>query len=275
MSHLVGRCPLCKTSDTLEIVRQEKNSLMQCSDCRLVYRHPMPTLEHYEELGNDLEYPWYKEFDLAQFEFIRFKKTNQYFQIQRRLKYVQRHKSSGNLLDVGCGLGFFVWEAAKCGFSATGMDTSQKAVKWAQETLHVDARAGKLEEMNLHAGQFDIVTLWHVLEHLTDPVETLRYLHRLIKSNGYIFVEVPNVAALEIKVKNFLSKYHLKRNPWGHFGMPEHLYEFSPATFRRLVALAGLQIVYWTTLPRSSNPLLNLLYDRTKIGNKMLFVLAK
>ena len=188
---------------------------------------------------------------------------------------MRKYKSSGNLLDVGCGLGLFVSEGAKCGFSAMGIDMSHKAVKWAQETLHVDVIAGKLEEMNFHAGQFDIVTLWHVLEHMPDPLETLRYLHGIIKSNGYIFVEMPNVAAIEIKIKNFLSRCHLRRNPWGHFTMPEHLYEFTPATFRRLAALAGLKILYWTTLTRSANPLLAFLYDKTKIGNKMLFVLKK
>ncbi len=275
MTQLIGRCPLCKVSDTIQIARQEINNLMQCRNCGLLYRHPAPAPEDYEKLNNDLDYAWYKEFDLAQFDFTRFKKTNQYFQIQRRLKYVQRYKSSGNLLDVGCGLGFFVQEAAGLGFSATGIDISQKTIKWAQETLHIDVRAGKLEEMNFHAGQFDIVTLWHVLEHMPDPLGTLRYLYRLIKSNGYIFVELPNVAGIDIRVKNFLSRYRLKKHPWCHFSMPEHLYEFNSATFRRLAASAGLQILYWTTLSRSPNPLLTFLYDKTKFGNKMLFVLGK
>ncbi len=168
-----------------------------------------------------------------------------------------------------------VWEAGRCGFSATGIDISQKAVKWAQETLHADVRTGELGEMDFRAEQFDIVTLWHVLEHIADPVETLRHLRRIIRSDGYIFVELPNVGAIEIKIKNFLSKCHLKRNPWGHFTMREHLYEFTPATFRRVVALAELEIVYWTTFSRSSDPLRAFLYDKAKTGNKMLFVLAK
>lgn len=275
MTNTYGHCPLCKAGDTIQIAKQEINSLVQCSNCGLLYRYPIPTPEDYERLNNDVDYAWYKEFDLAEFDFDRFKKTSQYFQIQRRIEYVLRHKASGNLLDVGCGLGFFVHEAVRCGFTVTGIDMSRTTVKWAQENLHLDVRPGKLEEMKFHDGQFDIVCLWHVLEHVPDPLETLRYLHRLINSNGYIFVELPNIAAPEIRIKNFLSKYHLKRNPWRHFSMPEHLCEFSPATFRRLVALAGLKILYWTTLTRSPNTLRNFLCDKMKIGNKMLFVLAK
>ena len=248
---------------------------MQCHNCGLLYRYPMPTPEDYKKLNDNIAYSWYDEFNLAHFDLASFKKTNQHFQIQRRIEYVQRYKSTGNLLDIGCGLGFFVWEAKKCGFSTIGIDTSQKAVKWAQDTLNVNTKTGRLESMRFPNQQFDIITMWHVLEHLPEPAKTLRFIYRLLKSNGYLFVELPNIAGLDIRIKNILSRCHLKKPAWGHFTMPEHLYEFSPSTFRRLVALAELQILYWTTLSRSSNPLQRFLYDKTKIGNKMLFVLSK
>ena len=275
MNNTKGQCPLCKTTDTLLIVKQKINSLMQCRSCGLLYRYPIPTIEYYKTLNDNVAYSWYGEFDLAHFDPACFKKTNQYFQIRRRLKYINRYKTTGNLLDIGCGLGLFVWEANRCGFSAMGIDTSQKAVKWAQETLNVNSKAGRLEDMEFSAEQFDIITMWHVLEHMPDPAGTLRYLRRLIKSNGYIFVELPNVAALEIKFKNLLSKCRLKRNPWGHFTMPEHLYEFTPATFRRLAASANFKILDWTTLSSKPNPLWGFLCDKFKIEHKALFVLMK
>lgn len=137
------------------------------------------------------------------------------------------------VLDVGAGHGFFLEECRKLGMEARGIETSPDAVRYATETLQQDVRNIPLEEMP-SSETYDVVTLWGVLEHVPDPLATMRCVHKHLNDRGVTWVMTPNTNALERYIKgsdyfNFLNKSHLTH--------------FHRATLKALLEKAGFKNV--------------------------------
>lgn len=117
------------------------------------------------------------------------------------------------VLDVGAGHGFFIDECRTLSIDAHGIETSPDAVRYATEKLQVEVRNIPLEELS-STERYDVITLWGVLEHVPDPLETMRHVHAHLNDGGVTWVMTPNTNALERYVKganyfNFLNKTHL------------------------------------------------------------------
>jgi SAM-dependent methyltransferase len=102
---------------------------------------------------------------------------------------------AGRLLDMGCGLGFFLQAMAPyANWEAYGCEISPAAVRYAHDTLGLShVICSRLEEVDLPPNAFDIITLWDVLEHLLQPDPVLRRCHTLLKKGGLCFIRTPNV----------------------------------------------------------------------------------
>lgn len=138
------------------------------------------------------------------------------------------------VLDVGAGHGFFIDECRKLNISAYGIETSRDAVRYATEKLKVDVRNMPLEELP-PSETYDVITLWGVLEHVPNPLATMRCVHEHLNDRGVTWVMTPNTNALERFIKganyfNFLNKTHLTH--------------FHRATLKALLEKAGFQNVH-------------------------------
>jgi len=153
---------------------------------------------------------------------------------QEKLDLLLRFRSSGRLLDAGCGAGFFVRAAADGGFQAEGLEMSADAVAFGIRENGVRITHGNLLEAHFPHGSFDVVTLWHVLEHLPRPVETLRRVRMLLSEGGILVTAVPNFASLQARVF---------RSRWYHLEVPRHLYHFTPNALRRLLEAEHFHVV--------------------------------
>lgn len=175
---------------------------------------------------------------------------------QRDLFFINRQRVSrlsglipeGELLDIGCGKGQFLWNASQAGYDVHGLDVSARAVAYARERFGVSAEVGTLDMMVSSGRQFDVVTLWHVLEHFTDPFQALRSIHALLREGGVCVIEVPNLYSL---------KFMLSRSKWEGGNHPlYHRTFFSAATLGRAIRKAGFRNVRrkrWSyTLPERS-----------------------
>jgi len=145
---------------------------------------------------------------------------------REKLNLLRRFRTSGRLLDAGCGAGFFVRAASEAGYAAEGVEMSREAVEFGRRENGVRITQGDVLQAGYPPGTFDIVTLWQVLEHLPRPVETLRRVHALLSPGGVLITAVPNFASVQAQVF---------RSRWYHLEVPRHLYHFTPGTLRRLL----------------------------------------
>lgn len=238
-------CPLCGESAHRPVLsdlgdRQGITALrfaiVACAQCGFAYLNPRPRMA---DLGQF--YPagyWYTEETEAPRGLVavikaleaRYRRSL----IMSEVKRLTRLLAPGQrLLDVGCGSGDIVKLASEAGLVASGVEFSAEAVRHAREARGLDVREGTLEDAGFSAGAFDAVSLFHVLEHLPDPVGTLREAKRLLSPDGRVLIQVPNFASGQSRL--FGARWHAVE-------APRHFHQFTPETLRRAVEQAGLTV---------------------------------
>ena len=152
--------------------------------------------------------------------------------------------SPGRLLDVGCGLGYFLKRASDAGWDVRGCDTSAAWVKATNERVGAPvASLGEPAAALAPGERFDLITAWDVIEHVHEPVPFVCELAARLNPHGKIFIRTPNISYV-------LPVYALRRR-LGHpveLGATNHVVYFSAATLRRALALAGLRASAWPVL---------------------------
>jgi 2-polyprenyl-3-methyl-5-hydroxy-6-metoxy-1,4-benzoquinol methylase len=144
------------------------------------------------------------------------------------------------LLDVGCGNGGFLMLARQAGWQVEGLDFDANAVQTARSrglTVH----HGGIELLSGQDASFDVITLCHVIEHVYDPVATLRRLHALLKPGGTLWLETPNLSS--VGSMRFGSSWH-------SLDPPRHLMIFNPDSLRKVLTQTGFRSFrqYWRGL---------------------------
>lgn len=157
---------------------------------------------------------------------------------------------TGRLLDMGCGLGYFVRFASRvAGWDVQGYEISPAAVRYAREVLGLENVAcGRVESSGLPAGHFDVITLWDVIEHVSDPGPLLSYLATILGENGVLFLHTPNVQVQLPKAR--VKRLLLGMRPDRHYlEARDHMNIYSPSTIRRVLACHGFSDVAFIHLP--------------------------
>jgi SAM-dependent methyltransferase len=146
----------------------------------------------------------------------------------------KRFVSSGTLLDLGCGSGMFLKTAREQGFSVHGIEMSKDAARVGREQWKLDIEQGNLYELPLGQNAYDVITLWHVFEHLHDPETASRLIYRATKPGGILVIAVPNWQSWQA---------HLFRDHWFHLDVPRHLFHYTPVSLSKLLGTAGFAVV--------------------------------
>jgi SAM-dependent methyltransferase len=149
-----------------------------------------------------------------------------------RLAYMAPWASRGRLLDVGAAGGAFVAEARAQGFDASGVEPVASFARAAREQLGVDVSDGGVEDADLSPGRYDAITMWHVLEHVPQPMRQVARLAGALAKSGVLAVEVPN-AASAIAERMGAAWTSLEPNV--------HVNQFSPHSLRVALERAGLE----------------------------------
>jgi SAM-dependent methyltransferase len=138
----------------------------------------------------------------------------------------------GRLLDVGCGKGWFLAAARDAGWKVVGVEFAPTSAATAHLTHGVDVVPGDFLKVPLD-GEFDVITMWHVLEHLSDPVAAMARAAELLRPGGRLLVSVPNIDSLQARLGGEL---------WFHLDLPRHLFHFGPRSLSALAERAGLRV---------------------------------
>jgi SAM-dependent methyltransferase len=234
-------CPLCahapaefllENSDFLFRTTDTVYQLYRCPACEAAFLHPFPTQEElraaYPEtywwsgtgkpgLGKRLE------------EFYRELVLWHHAAVTRRCAPAP----SPRTLDVGCGSGSFLHVLAfRTGIRGEGLEVSPAAAAAAREQYGLTVHAGDVDTADFPDGSFDLVTLFHVLEHLPRPLEALAKIHRWLSGGGMLLVQVPNLASWQFR-------WFGRR--WTGIDIPRHLIDYAPKTLADLLRRAGFE----------------------------------
>lgn len=228
-------CPNCPGTPAAHVFAFGRdNAVLRCTSCELEFA------QHYLEPDVAAATIYRDEyFAVAIEEEVRRREIFQ--QLLREVEMVLGCR--GRLLDVGAGEGLLVEVAQERGWQAEGTEIAAAMVERSRRAGRVRLHHGELETLQLPAGVFDAMILNHVLEHLRNPRAALEVAARLLAPAGIVRIEVPNLAGLSSRWKNWQSRAHLKRNPWKHYSVGHHFWFFTPATLQRTVEAAGLEVL--------------------------------
>jgi 2-polyprenyl-3-methyl-5-hydroxy-6-metoxy-1,4-benzoquinol methylase len=169
---------------------------------------------------------------------------------QRRLKMVKKLKTSGRLLDIGTGIGQFLFFARKQ-FQVVGTEISASAVKIAKEKYKQDVIKGEIENIDFMGIRFDIITVFHVLEHLTNPLSFMERCKELLSDEGVIIIAVPNdINSLLQRLRHLLHRaYDLPKLALDNSQHEIHLSHFTCETLRNWLTTSDFVIIQETLDP--------------------------
>jgi 2-polyprenyl-3-methyl-5-hydroxy-6-metoxy-1,4-benzoquinol methylase len=177
--------------------------------------------------------------------------------LKRKLKLIETYSSEGKtLLDFGCGTGDFLQISKDNGWSVLGVEPNDYARKIANNKTNNSVYNSE-EFLKLKNSSFDVITLWHVLEHVQNLNEHISIFKKLLKPNGTLIIAVPNF-------KSFDAKFY--KNFWAAYDVPRHLWHFSKTSISKLVSKENMQVV--KTYPMLFDAYyVSLLSEKYKTGN--------
>ncbi|MEM9775017.1 MAG: class I SAM-dependent methyltransferase [Chloroflexota bacterium] len=166
-------------------------------------------------------------------ELSAIQKLSRDHEMSRRSERIDRYfDQPGKVLDIGCATGLFLGAMQQNGWECTGIEPSQYASEYARSQYGLEVVTGTLEDTQMPSNSFDVVTMWDVLEHVDDPMETLNEVNRLLKPNGLLVVSLPNPNSVEASIFG---------DSWIGWDRPRHLNIFSTEVIKKYLDKTGYQ----------------------------------
>ena len=223
-------CPICEGGPAQFKLRKGKVDILECPQCGLAFWIP-PEGYRAEDV-----------YDSAYFDsvdeshgFSDYAGMEKAFRASfaDRLAKIDPPQSGGRLLDVGAAFGFAVSEASKIGWRATGLEISASAAREASGITGGKISVGNSLATPFATGSFDVVTMWDVLEHLSDPHKAIEEMSRLLRPGGQLVFTTTDVGSLVARLSG--SRWHL-------YTLPEHLYFFTRRSLKILCEAHGFEV---------------------------------
>lgn len=231
--------PLFSSSDRLHRIPGEYG-VVRCTRCELVYLNPRPTRAHMQA-----HYP--PHYVINQFRPAPKDASLRQRLVAGQLARIDRLKvrtvlstcpvdSRTRVLDIGCNLGSFLATLRdRTGCSVVGLEPAPTPANYAREHFDLDIREACLDDVgsSLAPASFDLITLWHVVEHLWALRRDLRIVRSLLNPGGTLIVEVPN---FDDPLRRLFGR------SWAYIDVPRHLLHFTPRTLRTCLGDAGFAV---------------------------------
>lgn len=236
-TEVLSHCPVCRAGDLslfLRVIDQsvskESFELTYCALCGFCFTNPRPSPEAIGRYYDTTDYISHGGKGRGVQEAIY--RHARRWAIKAKHGLIARYFVNGHVLDVGCGTGEFLGHLKARGYQCTGVEPSLRAREQAirNHSLDVLPDIGSIPARE----QFQIVTLWHVLEHFHDPKEELRRIHSRTCPGGLLLVAVPDRESWDA---------HFYRAHWAAFDAPRHLSHFRRRDVKRLLEEQGFDLL--------------------------------
>jgi len=268
MFEKLDQCPLCNSGHFHNYiickdhtVSQEDFAIVKCDKCNFLFTNPRPSstsLDSYYE-SEDYVSHQNKSNNITNLIY-RFARK---FTLKGKLKLINSFNlQTKQLLDIGCGTGHFINLCKSKGWHVDGVEPNETARNIARSNhTHVVEQLSDLENKS-----YDVITMWHVLEHIPDINDYLNTIHRLLNKNGRFIVAVPNISSYD-------ASYY--KDKWAAYDVPRHLYHFSQQTMAAMMKKHGFKVI--ATKPMKLDAfyvsLLSEKYKQPGVGNYVQSIL--
>jgi 2-polyprenyl-3-methyl-5-hydroxy-6-metoxy-1,4-benzoquinol methylase len=233
------RCDLCG-ADEPEILFECRDrwfnlpgrfSMCRCRVCNLMYLNPRPERS---EIG--IYYPptYALYLPAIEDEPSAWQRLNRRYALAKRIRLVRTAAGDhGTALDVGCATGIFLNALRHIGWNVCGVEIDGQAAAYARSRFGLSVFHGELIEAAFAEQQFDLITMWDVLEHVHQPRATLLEAAKITRPGGKLILSLPNPEGLEARLFGPL---------WAGWDCPRHLYMFTISVLRHMLAITGWRV---------------------------------
>ncbi|MDG1914202.1 MAG: class I SAM-dependent methyltransferase [Crocinitomix sp.] len=225
----IKNCPICdQTEFTPHLkavdytVSKDTFSIVTCNNCGFHFTNPIPTLDKIGEYYKAESYVSHSSTNKGLINKL-YQRVRKYT-LKQKVKLVKRVSKGNNTADIGAGTGHFLNACQEAGFNALGLEPDADARAFAEKTFKANIQS--LDELHdLPNESRDVITMWHVLEHVYELRKDLDKITKILKPDGRLIVAVPNMSSFDAK--------HYQEF-WAAYDLPIHLYHFVPDDIKRL-----------------------------------------
>lgn len=213
-------------------VSQETFDVWQCQECGLRFTQDVP---RETGIGRYYESEAYISHSNTQQGLVnRLYHEVRNYTLRQKRKRVEAFsgKKQARILDIGCGTGEFLATMQQAGWTTLGLEPSESARTYARETHGLEVMPSDALPDLPNDGQ-DVISMWHVLEHVHQLHESMNHIHRVLAPDGRLLIAVPNYQSLDAEVY---------QAAWAAYDVPRHLYHFSPLSMKRLLDAHGFEL---------------------------------
>jgi 2-polyprenyl-3-methyl-5-hydroxy-6-metoxy-1,4-benzoquinol methylase len=231
-------CPVCKHTGFSEYLKvtdhflsREQFTIVSCDHCGFRFTNPRPDKNEIMRYYESADYISHnaKKKDLLSWVYKVVRSVN----VRNKYNLIKRHSKGNRLIDIGCGTGELLDYCSGKGYQVTGIEPNETARNFAVQTHGLAVYPESyLDDPGI--GKYDIVTLWHVLEHVHELANRMQQIHKLLDKEGTLIIAVPDSDSWDAV---HFSEY------WAALDVPRHLYHFTPDTLKLLAENNGFRIV--------------------------------
>lgn len=229
-------CPVCHSENIANslickdyTVSQESFAISVCNTCSLKFTNPRPSPQNISKYYESDSYISHTNSSKYLIDYLY--KIVRNYTLQSKYKLIIHHQTQkGKIMDFGCGTGHFLNKMRKEHWEVMGIEPNEQARNYClMNGLPVNEGINSLALDS----KYDTITLWHVLEHLHQPVEILQTLKNKLATNGMMYVAVPNE-------KSFDAEHY--KECWAAYDVPRHLSHYNQQSFQKLIKTSKLKI---------------------------------
>jgi len=224
-------CPVCRSSDMFALHTFEPFKVVSCRNCGLIYLNPRMKESAMMKVYQENEY--FSDSGDSGYQYVNYASQEESMRMtfRRFLKELKKFGiTSGRLLELGCGYGYFLDEAKHCFSYLAGTELSQDAGDNARKISGADVYIGDVSSLPNELCGFDLIVSINVIEHIYSPAEFILSLKKRLREGGRILIATPDIGSIW---------YKIMQRRWSSFKIPEHVVYYTKNTLTSLLLRAG------------------------------------